>query len=138
MEDCRLVDLTGIMYFEDFKTNIIARVKKNSHEPDQNGCRLWKASVRRGYGHMTYAFRKEGGVKVSGDSSPHKLLYMVTNSVMYLPPGLECSHRCGIGLCVTADHITAEIHDVNLTRIQCHQRRVCQYMGGQHDPACIV
>lgn len=75
----KLVDLRDILYFEEFKASIEARIENHSLLPDERGCRLWTGGKRQGYGHMTYVCRKAGGIKVSGDTSPHKLAYMVAN-----------------------------------------------------------
>lgn len=111
-----------------FLKNSQKRVLKNSALSTNLECRLWtkvRKSTGPGYGVTSYRS------PLSGKRSTlhaHRLSYMVFTGSMGIN-GLDVSHLCHNPLCILVDHLSAEPHYVNASRIACVNRNVCMGHG---------
>lgn len=74
-------------------------------EPDENGCWLWLAAKRDGYGLV----RWDGKMRPA-----HRVVYEILSED--IPEGLECDHLCRVRHCVNPEHIEPVTHRENLLR----------------------
>lgn len=84
----------------------VARFWKKVEITDPDGCWLWTASVRKGYGQ--FALRPQHVV------AAHRHAY--ESLIGPIPDGLEVDHLCRVHRCVNPAHLEPVTHAVNMGR----------------------
>lgn len=75
-------------------------------EPDENGCRLWCASLsRKGYGHF--------GLRGRGMVGAHRVAYVLAYRED-IPQGMALDHLCRVRHCVNPEHLRVVTNGQNL------------------------
>ena len=82
---------------------LIARMKKYSTEPDENGCIHFTGAKRSGYGVI------RAGKKMTG---AHRLSYTLHKGE--IPEGMFVCHACDIKSCINPDHLFLGTHTDNM------------------------
>lgn len=72
----------------------------------------------------------------------HRIALMKKMKTVNIPSDLEASHLCHMKACINPEHIIAEPHNINMTRLACFnesQRLNKTYCFGNHGdyPACL-
>ena len=105
---------------------------KSVNSGNIHGCRLWHGCVtQNGYGRKKVSF-PDGSKTIM---LVHRVVYMCAHGTLDIPNIGEMSHLCHNKLCVNADHIVCESHEINMERYHCVQQGSCT---GAHQPACLL
>ncbi|MBV2113355.1 MAG: hypothetical protein KUF82_20580 [Candidatus Thiodiazotropha sp. (ex Ctena orbiculata)] len=106
---------------------------ENSIRSKNGECVLWARKMQKtGYGAVKYKCPVTGQWKCT---TAHRLSFMV--ATRHLDIGdKDVSHLCHNALCIRADHLSAEPHDLNCERVKCVNRGKCQ--GHGEYPLCLL
>ena len=96
-------------------------------------CILWIMTPRpSGYGVIKFKSPITGQYHTV---NAHRLSLMVFNETLDVD-SLDISHLCHNRLCMLKDHLSAEPHSVNMSRVACVNRQLCE--GHRPYPPCIL
>lgn len=113
---------------DDFMKVQQDRIKRNSELSPNLECLLWMKAMKSaqpGYGVTSYRSPLTGK---RSTITAHRLSYMVFTGSMRIY-GLDISHLCHNPCCVLVDHLSAEPHSVNASRVACVNRGMCMGHG---------
>ena len=74
--------------------------------------------------------------------SVHRIALLVKMKVINIPKDLEASHLCHMPACINPEHMIAEPHEINQSRIRCYNESgrlgyaCCLRIHGQY-PDCV-
>lgn len=98
--------------------------------PNANGCELWTAGTRSGYGHFRVGSRRDGTLHMA---RAHRWIYEQRHGP--IPAGIQVRHTCDVKLCQTDSH-----HVLGTNRDNCRDRveRGRSLRGSRHNMAKLT
>lgn len=116
-------------YFELTRAKILA---KSVNADNGLGCIMWAGTKKPN--------SEYGVIKISPPGlkpivrGVHRAIFMCSIKNFNIPPEMDISHICHNPLCVNIEHLTQELHIINMNRIECANAKYCTR---QHQPFCL-